>query len=384
MPEARVLFLTCWYPSDKNQGSGIFVRNHAHAIKKQVQDILVVHIHVENEKTILSSNWNYSKDESDLEVLTLTISSRFHKVIYSLMPLMRLVYRRIIIKKTAWFKPTIIHSSIIAPAGIIGHSISQKLKLPHVITEHWSKIDKFMSKNLSAGYARKAYSKASALTVVSDYLKRNIERHTSNNNIFKVPNSIDTDTFSVKKESPLRDAATPIRFVAIAAWKYPKRPDLFIEALEKLALQGINVHLDMIGNGPSADLHKEKTYHFPIQWHGYLPAQSIANILRDSHYFLHASEIETFSVVVAEALCTGTPAIISARGALTEFENSDACVIAENTVDSWTVKIQEAISKPYFPKLVSETIRNKVSADVIGKRFKDIYYFCLKDSRLGD
>jgi hypothetical protein len=160
MPDARVLFLTCWYPNSKNPGKGIFVRNHAIAIKNYTPAILVVSVDVEHGSGLLRYSWTEGKDEHGIDTLTLSIESRFYKLVYALIPLMRVIYRNSILRKTAGFKPTIIHSNVIAPAGILGYSIASKLNIPHIITEHWSKIDKFMKKNLSSGIAKMAYKTA--------------------------------------------------------------------------------------------------------------------------------------------------------------------------------------------------------------------------------
>jgi glycosyltransferase involved in cell wall biosynthesis len=372
MPETRVIFLTCWYPNHKNPGKGIFVRNHAIAIKKYTTALLVVSINVEPSSKLLRYGWTELKDEYGIDTLSLTIESKFYKLVYALIPLMRWIYRNSILRKTTAFKPNIIHSNVIAPAGIVGYSIASKLGIPHIITEHWSKIDKFMKKNLSSGIAKTAYKKTFAITAVSEFLGKNIRRYAPDATIITVANTVDTEVYCTKQ--PIVAASgQPIVFTATASWKLPKRPELFIAALEQLAQSGKHIVLNMIGNGPQAEQLKKQKHSFQINWLGYLQAEAIAEVLSKSNFFLHASDVETFSVVVAEALCTGTPAIVSATGALPEFVQPGVCIAAENTVQDWTQKIELAISASFDPDVVSASVSAKVNPSEIGKRFATLY-----------
>ena len=60
---------------------------------------------------------------------------------------------------------------------------------------------------------------------------------------------------------------------------------------------------------------------YSINYTGNISKEKIVEILHDSDFFVHASYIETFSLVIAEALSTGTPVIASNVGAIPEFVN---------------------------------------------------------------
>jgi len=71
----------------------------------------------------------------------------------------------------------------------------------------------------------------------------------------------------------------------------------------------------------------QREWSFDPVYCGKLPKDKIAGILQDSDYFVHPSEFETFSVVTAEALMTGTPAIVANNTALPE--------LVTRKMDSW-------------------------------------------------
>lgn len=372
MPEKKILFITCWYPTQKLPAKGVFIQRHAEAIRLTNPNLLVVSINVELDSHILKTCWIERKEFSGLNVLELRISSRFYKLILALMPLMRNIYAKKIIRQINGFDTTHIHSNIISPAAFIGYSLSKKLKKPHIITEHWSKIDRFMKYNLYSSFAKKIYKNAKAVTVVSKYLSRNVLKHTPEAAVHIIPNVVNTKLYFCKPFIPSTNKS--IVFTAIASWKHPKRPDLFLSALE-IVSRKINkkIIINIIGDGEQLIQLKKAHYNFQIIWHGYKAGKEIVSILHDSNFFLHASEVETFSVVVAEALCTGTPAIVSNIAALTEFYAPGICLTANNTVEDWSEKILSAINVSYDEEMISQFIRNKVAPQNISEMFNSIY-----------
>jgi len=67
----------------------------------------------------------------------------------------------------------------------------------------------------------------------------------------------------------------------------------------------------MIGGGDRVDELKKLCDQQPykIEFLGYQTKEEIALILQNSDFLVHASTIETFGVVLVEAMMTGTPVI---------------------------------------------------------------------------
>ena len=103
------------------------------------------------------------------------------------------------------FKPDIIHSNVLYPAAIMGDWLAKKENKPHIITEHWSGVDKFLSKSLYAGFGNKAYDRAKNITAVSGFLKNSLSKHVSPKKIIIVPNVINTSLFLFKEKNIRED-----------------------------------------------------------------------------------------------------------------------------------------------------------------------------------
>jgi len=110
-----------------------------------------------------------------------------------------------------------------------------------------------------------------------------------------------------------------------------------------------------------------------IDWLGYIDKRSIAELLQKTDYFLHASDIETFSIVTAEALATGTPVIVSSTGALPELVNSSNGLLAENNTVSWIKALAEIGSHQFDREAIALQNREKFSAKNVGHSIIDQY-----------
>jgi len=114
-------------------------------------------------------------------------------------------------------------------------------------------------------------------------------------------------------------------------------------------------------------------YNYQINFLGQLKRNDVNNELHKVDYFIHASAIETFSLVITEALATGTPVIASKVGAIPELINDSNGILCNNTIDDWKIKIIKAISTSYDHEQISKNIISFYSQDSVSLMFKDLY-----------
>ena len=371
----KVLFFTSWLPTPENPSSGNFILEHARAIHFNGNEVTLLALVVIPGDKIWKLSSESSIDETGFPIHSIQIRSKYYKWIYVSLPfqyiLLKKYYRKHIKKK---FTPEIIHSNVIYPAGILGYWLSKYLKTKHVITEHWSQVTKFFRISLYKGVGVHAYNSAIFITPVSDFLGQKIIPYVKETEkIHTVPNVIDDNLFTFQPKTRLPKQIT---FTAIAIWNRFKRPDLFVKALDQIVQKGIiseNVLLNIIGEGEYLEQIKKMPVKFKVNFTGFLNKEEIAKTLHGSDYFLHASEIETFSIVTAEALLTGTPAIVSNRGALPELINEENGILVENTVEDWVKGIISAIKKQYSGYEISKAVKNRFSYKQVGTTFSYLY-----------
>ena len=88
--------------------------------------------------------------------------------------------------------------------------------------------------------------------------------------------------------------------------------------------------------------------------------------------------METFGVVIVEALMTGTPVICSNAGALGELIDSSNGVLCENNPESWIAGIRKALDKRFDGAVVSAGLKEKYSYESIGASLLRIYESVVK------
>jgi len=374
----NVLFLSSWYPTPNNPGFGIFVKEHTKAIHSSGVEIIVMAILVERSTSFFSLDVQDFRDESDIRTIQIIISSRFRDLIYHFIPLQRQIafkyYKKII---SPVFSPDIVHSNVVFPAGMIGDFLAGKINKPHFITEHWSKVAGVLQKPYLCGLTKGAYKRSTKILPVSEFLKKNLiylMPFLNSSKFSVIPNVINSESFTFKKK---QDSTEEIKFCAVATWatkKVPdKKPELFIEALEQIQLKSNKkITLTMVGGGDRVkelqELCGKKSY--KTEFLGFQTKEQISKVLQNSDYFVHASTIETFGVVIVEALMTG---ICSNVGALPELIDDSNGILCENTVEKWVEGIEKAISFSYRNEEIAANIKNKFSTINVGKKIKTIY-----------
>ena len=377
----KVLFISSWYPTNENPHYGIFVKEHARAIKTTTTDIRVLAVVVLRAKPYIKVSHREYIDESGIKTFEIIIHSRFRDIIYHLVPLQnRIAYKYYKNSIEPYFSPDIIHSNVIFPAGIIGDYFAKKLEKPHIITEHWSKIDGLLKKPYLSSLARNSYKRACRILPVSQFLKENmlgLLPNLSSDRLKVISNVISSETFDYK-EKKLHEVE--INFCAVATWatkrKPDKKPELFIEALaavQKMTTK--KIRLTMVGGGNRITELKNlcKQLDLTADFIGYQTKKQIAVVLHKTDFFVHASTIETFGVVIVEALMTGTPVICSKVGGLPELIDSSNGVLCQNEVADWVSGIQKIIQADFDRKQIADAVRNRFGYESIGKEIASVY-----------
>ena len=253
-------------------------------------------------------------------------------------------------------------------------SLAKRLGAKLLISEHWSKAVKLLRHPLYRRIALKAYRRSTEIICVSRFLSEKISEATGLKNMVIIPNIIDTGLFRYSPKTVPENGT--LRMMCIASWRLPKRLDLIFEALSAFALESErNIELTVAGTGEQADLLRKRQtpVNLKVIWTGYLERTVIAGMFRNTDIFLHASDIETFSVVTAEALATGTPVLASKTGALPELINDTNGLLTENTQAGWLEGIREIVAKKFDYQAIASQNHDKYSSEKIGSSIISLY-----------
>ena len=198
--------------------------------------------------------------------------------------------------------------------------LARRLGVPFVVTEH----SRRYLEPLPAQYrmdwllARRAARRAARLLPVSHALAAGMQRHGIHGHYRVLPNSVDEATFF----PPTAPPAGPLTFLHLSDFSPVKRvPELLTAfAIARRALPPATPppRLLVAGDGDPRPLERHlATLGLPpgsVGLRGPLPRPGVAELMRSADYFLLNSRIETQSVVLLEALCSGLPCINAAPG----------------------------------------------------------------------
>ena len=377
----NILFISSWYPTEINKNFGVFVKEHAHSISTTNNKVIVLALVIHRSTDLWKVKISDKVDEKDVKTVLIEISTVFRDLAYHFIPIQYLyIYGTYKKKINIDFEPDVVHSNVIFPAGIIGDWISKKLNKPHIITEHWTRVRQFADMPVLAKWGKKAYENAKMILPVSAFLKSEIINSFSISNVEKfriIGNIIDSKTFYYKEK---KNNKNELKLCSIATWshlKHPaKQPELLINAIAQIQPKfDKKIKITMIGKGNKVPelISLCESLNVEAEFTGYLPKEEIVKKLHESDYFVHPTNIETFGVVVAEALLTGTPVICSDVSALRELINNSNGILCKNTVPDWENALLEADNKKFDRERFAYEMNNKFNLENIGNLINSVY-----------
>ena len=353
----NILFLSFWNPTPATPGRGVFIHEQAFHLATAKANFVFVEINIVNGSSCIPK---ISSDLSEFErgkKLRITISSVFWKVIYQLPTISTFIVWREIKRNGLHQNIDIVHSNVVFPCGMVGVAISKKAKARFFISEHWSKVKTIASNPFWKKKIVDTYHSAESVICVSEWLKQLVLSVAPSSKVVIIPNIVSPKSFYPNYNQEQKTAKS-ITFSCVASWQLPKRLDIIAMSLCEFAKtreKQEHVVLNIIGGGDQTSTLNciDWPSNITIIKHGYLEKSMIGDILRTSDYFMHASETETCSIVVAEALTCGLPVIASNVGALPSLINENNGVLCENSVKAWVDGLNIITSKNYSKELIS-------------------------------
>jgi L-malate glycosyltransferase len=384
----KVLHITHWFPNQRYPHSGSFIANYVHAIHAgQPENGGLLFVNLLLSKGLLPiMQYEEKCDEKGLRVFEIRLQWVLNPLLYVYPQLQWLIFRKSIMKVVAGFSPDLIHGHVVHPSGALAMKICTVTKKPFVLTEHWSNIRSYLSRKLSSLWGLRAYRKAAFILPVSQFLQELVltsVKGIDQQKVSVVPNVVAPDLFYY---APSNEQSDKTRFVMVSTWvrhkQITKRPELAMEALSRFSKSyGIHVSLVVIGDGSLLAYLKALAIQLEldVEFTGILSPPAIAERLRNSDFFLHASEIETFSLVTAEAMMCGLPAVVSNVGALPELVTASRGVTCNNTIEDWVAALELITSNSYNRRKISADISSLCSPDAISSAIQEVYLKAVAD-----
>jgi len=375
----KVLFLPKWYPDRNDPQNGVFIRKHAEAVSEYC-DVKVLRI---SRDLDLSTKYEIEKGDLTPEELF-----SYYKPNVSSTKWVRKVvnfiryYRAFnkgwkVLKKNGW-EPDIIHVHVMVRPGLIAYLKNWPISKPYLISEHSSE---YLNGSFAAhnGFFKalnfRIFWKAKAVTAVSQHLADGMKELGLPGNIRVIPNVIDMPEFG-SNASHAR-----IRVMTVADLVDDiKNISGIIRAIGQLMQERSDIEYHIVGGGPDMDELKELAANEcpkgRVIFHGRVDNETALDKISSADIVVINSRVETFALVVAEAIAMGKPVIATRCGGPEMFVNEETGILVD-VDDELQLKagIQNVLGKieSYDPEKMRATLGERYSRKAIGEQFFEVY-----------
>lgn len=329
--DLHVLLLPSSYPTVASPVAGVFCRDQARALTASGVRVGVVYPDRRSLRTLSPhALWDqHGQTTTDLDGGTTTmrwsgwnipqpeLSGRLFRSMA-----VRLVDRYI----RRHGLPDLIHAHDAVWGGAAASRVRDRYGLPYVLTEHSSGYLLGEIRDEAAAWASLAYRKASRVIAVSRYLAASIAPFGADPETIEViGNVVDTEFFSLP-ESPRRPAART-RFLCLAQLQRAKGVDLLLRSFARAVAGRDWATLEIGGGNRGWEELKELATGLGISdrvtFLGRLSRHEVREALWRADALVVSSYVETFGVVLAEALATGLPVITTRCGGPEDIVSDD-------------------------------------------------------------
>ncbi|MBN1874331.1 MAG: glycosyltransferase [Anaerolineae bacterium] len=376
MSKLKVLFITDWYPNPQRPVEGVFVKEHAKAVARFAE---VVVLHSGDATPEIRGLWKVTR-ETNPEFTQGINTYRVHR--HTSLPVLSIAlhlgsvlstYRRIV---ADGFTPDIIHAHVFY-AGLPAVLIGKLYKIPVVITEHSSSFPRKLINRRGIIMARLAFQNADFVLPVSQALQDSIESYGIKAKFRIIPNVVDTSLFYPPTSPKLPSNVKRLLMVALMDASHNKGLPILLQALAQLSPVNGDWHLDLVGDGPARlgyeSMVQELGLTDKIAFHGIQPKTKVAEFMRKADFFVLPSLWDNMPCVLIEAQSCGLPIIATRTGGIPEIVSEDTGVLvppgdsialhdallktlgAENTFNHQAIS-QKA--KRYTLEIVSDMLRH--------------------------
>jgi glycosyltransferase involved in cell wall biosynthesis len=350
----KVLHITNWYPNKFNKNEAKWINDHIKALSTK-SDNEVIHFQISPGEEFKKFKYNKKNFRQIL------IKVPFEKWYFIEFIYFFFLFYLVVIK--GYFKKfDIVNFHIAYPMLTYWHWIKKHVKIPIVITEHWSAYHYNFEVKKSLPRIQKIFQQNIPVITVSEALKNDIQNFSKSKfPSYIIPNVVNNEIFF-----PLHNSEREDFYFMISQWKKPKSPLVVMKAFLE-SKQPDKRKLIIGGYGPQWDEMVEfvvqNNAQSKIKLIGQLEQEDIAKNMQKCHAFLHPSNYETFSVVCAEAVSCGAYVIAPNVGGIPEVVGKQGLLLRDNNLNSWKKALEDA------PSQFSIDIKDRFSPDKIGQEY---------------
>jgi glycosyltransferase involved in cell wall biosynthesis len=276
----------------------------------------------------------------------------------------------------------LIHAHFIYPDGVIAAGIGKALGVPVISSEHamWRPwLDNHPAVRRQVEHALPSIAR---ITTVSDALRQGIvELFGDAVPVDILPNVVDDEVFDLPRSGEHRD---PNQILFVGLIRHVKGLDVLIRALGPLFERRPQLRLAVAGGaffrGYERDAAEVRSLVTTlglsdrVQFLGDVPPAEVARLMRTSALLVVPSRRESFSLVTAEAIASGTPVVATRCGGPEEIvtPQTGALVPTDDPV-GLAAGIDEVLERRFDPVALRLDAVSRFGTDAAVERLGQLY-----------
>ena len=284
------------------------------------------------------------------------------------------------------FNAEMIHAHTGYLDGLAARAMSSSLKIPYVITEHTGPFSMLMENSFIRRATLSAMAKAARVVTVSSAQRKEIASYQDLGPVIMkvIPNVVNVEQFypaKIWKPQPMSP-----RILFVGYFVPIKNLPLLLDAFHKVLSSRPRAKLMLVGGGEMPGQYEELVASIErqglaeaVEVKGYVGRQEVARLMREEcDMLVLPSKSETFGCVVAEALASGKPAVITPCGGPEDIVVSkwmgEVCSINHNA-EALAYAILEVVDRlhTFEPHRIRQSAVERFSSDSVATQLKVLY-----------
>ena len=366
----KLLVVPKWYPWPEHPVFGIFCREHARALATRHEVVVLASLATHSPGFLLFD----LTDEMEDGLRTMRVRYRrpwFRPAAMGcqLLGMLAALWRL----RREGFRPDVVHAHVFS-AALPALALGRLSRSTVAVTEHYTGFQRGLVRGADRLVARIAFSKADVVAPVSEDLAAHLRRIAPGANLRVMPNTVDTRAFS-SAEHPRHDG--PARLLCVGALAEKKGHADLLAAVAGL-IPRRDVVLDLVGDGElRGELERsavELGVSERVRFHGEVPKERVAELMRAADLFVLPSLHETFGCVLIEAMASGLPAVATRVGGVPEVLDPRAgSLVAPRDPVALAQAIEEQIDRSFDPRELARITEERYGYEAFAKAWTELY-----------
>ncbi len=373
----NILILPRWYPNRYDLMSGLFVRTQAEALTSRC-DVTVLYVHADADCP------NMTESEFSVE---------------NGVNVIRVYYRPSPNPLTGWYRfcqahnaglallggqtPDLIHVQILTREGYMGYRLSRRMKVPFLISEHWSRYfpeNDFFRNPVKMAVTRFIVRRSAAIVAVSGKLKEAMIAKGLNHPFFPViPNVIDTTRFH-----PVPKSRTEGRRQVVHVSCFDDRSKNISGLLDAVAIVAVkrnDFNIRLVGEGRDLGAMKDHAERLGLSeslvtFAGLKEGEALVREYADADFSVVSSRFETFGTVIPESLSCGTPVLSTEVGIASGLiSDENGLIVPPGDTERLAAGFLEMLERceNFDPHRVSASVGDRFSPETVASGLTELY-----------